>query len=332
MTNQMLMATIAALLMILIFPVLFRTAQTDAPTGARNFFETILEFLRNEVFRPALKQHTDRFLPFLWTMFFFILFCNLLGLIPLGPLLGIGGSVISPETGERWSHLAGTATGTFSTTAALAICTFFMIHFSGVQQVFRDLRAGTFGHHHGPDTQMRGEALPPGALNDAHPQVHSALEQTHGQHDVGAHGVGAHDSSEAKSPAAAAVMALPLYLWNFAPHPFKPAPGASPMGWLMDVPLWGFLLILELLGAVIKPFALAIRLFANMVAGHIVLAVLISLIPVTAALSAQLMTGVPVTLLSLMIYMLELFVALLQTYIFVFLATLFISSAVAPEH
>ena len=52
--------------------------------GAKNFFESILEFLRVEVFRPALKEHTDRFLPFLWTLFFFILFCNLLGQLPIG--------------------------------------------------------------------------------------------------------------------------------------------------------------------------------------------------------------------------------------------------------
>ena len=77
--NQMLMAVVAAVLMLLIFPTLFGKARSDAPSGARNFFESILEYLRLEVFRPALKEHTDRFVPFLWTLFFFILFCNLLG-------------------------------------------------------------------------------------------------------------------------------------------------------------------------------------------------------------------------------------------------------------
>src|SRR6266550_3366750 len=72
--NQMFMAVVAAVLMLLIFPPLFSRARSDAPTGARNFFESILEFLRVEVFRPALKEHTDRFVPFLWTLFFFILF------------------------------------------------------------------------------------------------------------------------------------------------------------------------------------------------------------------------------------------------------------------
>jgi len=83
---------------------------------------------------------------------------------------------------------------------------------------------------------------------------------------------------------------------------------------------------------VIKPFALMIRLFANMIAGHIVLAALILLIPVTAGIAAQIGVGVPVTALSLLIRVLELFVAFLQAYIFMFLTTLFIASAVAPEH
>ncbi len=51
------------------------------------------------------------------------------------------------------------------------------------------------------------------------------------------------------------------------------------MMWLADVPVWGLLLVLELIGAVIKPFALMIRLFANMIAGHMVLAALVMLIP-----------------------------------------------------
>ena len=90
--------------------------------------------------------------------------------------------------------------------------------------------------------------------------------------------------------------------------------------------------ILELVGAVIKPFALCMRLFANMVAGHAVLAVLISLIVAAPTILGQLAAGVPLGLLNLGIQFLELFVAVLQTYIFTFLTTLFIASAVAPEH
>src|SRR6476646_7067154 len=88
-TNQMVMALLAAVLMLLICPRLFARADGSAPRGAKNFFESILEFLRIEVFRPALKEHTDRFVPFLWTMFFFILFCNLLGQIPVDDIITV---------------------------------------------------------------------------------------------------------------------------------------------------------------------------------------------------------------------------------------------------
>src|SRR5438105_1490627 len=119
--NQMVMAVVAAVIMLLIFPVLFGKAYSETgavPTGSRNFFEAILEFLRVEVFRPALKEHTDRFVPFLWTLFFFILFCNLLGQLPIGELLfAITGN-------ERFEHFSGTATGSLATTIVLAASAF----------------------------------------------------------------------------------------------------------------------------------------------------------------------------------------------------------------
>src|SRR5215207_6172869 len=103
-TNQMLMALLAALLLIFIMPRLFRDARGDAPSGARNFFESILEYLRIEVFRPALKEHTDRYTPFLWSLFFFILFCNLLGQIPVDDF------VILLRGGKQHTPFWGTAT------------------------------------------------------------------------------------------------------------------------------------------------------------------------------------------------------------------------------
>src|SRR5688500_5279625 len=138
-TNQMMMAVVAALLMLLIFPTLFRRAEEGAPSGAKNFFESIMEFLRVEVIRPALKEHTDRFVPFLWTLFFFILFSNLLGQIPFAEFVPI-------FTG-RTHHFSGTATGTLTTTAALAVMAFLFIHLNGIWQVARSLMDGTYGHH-----------------------------------------------------------------------------------------------------------------------------------------------------------------------------------------
>ena len=93
--------------------------------------------------------------------------------------------------------------------------------------------------------------------------------------------------------------------------------------------MFSLLLLLELLGAVIKPFALCIRLFANMVAGHVLLAVLISLIVGIPLGVLHFVVGVPISLLDLCIQLLEIFVAFLQAYIFTFLTTLFLASAVA---
>ncbi|HEV8606753.1 MAG TPA: F0F1 ATP synthase subunit A [Tepidisphaeraceae bacterium] len=348
--NQMFMALVAGILMLLIFPVLFRRNVADVPHGARNFFESIMEFLRVEVFRPALKEHTDRFVPFLWTLFFFILFCNLLGQIPFG-------EIVTAISGKE-SHWGGTATGTVATTGALALCAFLAIHLSGMVQVARSLMDGTYGHHgHHEEHSSNGEAGHEAAHDLDHPRSeglvadvpqdlraltdpakHYADDEHHKHHhhkpDDGHLHVGyeAHGAGQKMNPVLAVLASPFLYLWNFAPHPFKPKPGESAVGWLMDVPIWFALLALELIGAMIKPFALTIRLFANMIAGHIVLAALILLIPVAAGVGAQIGVGAPVTMLSLLIRVLELFVAFLQAYIFTFLTTLFIASAVAPEH
>jgi F0F1-type ATP synthase membrane subunit a len=370
-TNLMLMAVVAAVLMLLIFPVLFRRAyaintngKADAPRGATNFFESIMEFLRVEVIRPALKEHTDRFVPFLWTLFFFILFCNLLGQLPIGEFLTLIKAVTLKE-GEHLepSHLGGTATGTVTTTGALAICAFVFIHLNGIIQVARSLMDGTYGHHghheeHSSNgtkhheaahdlEHMRAEGLAadvpqnPAAVgrptqhyeDDEHvTHVGDGIRQEVHSTDVHGHDIHAHAHGRGMNLFAASLMALPLYLWNFAPHPFKPGPNDPKTGWLADIPVWGLLLVLELIGAMVKPFALMIRLFANMIAGHIVLAALVGLILLVPSTLGQIGIGIPVLVLSLLIRFLELFVAFLQAYIFTFLVTLFIASAVAPEH
>ncbi len=344
-TNQSFMALVVGALMLLIFPALFPRPDSSAPTGARNFFESILEFLRVEVFRPALKEHTDKFVPFLWTVFFFIGFCNVLGCIPTADFFYL-------VTGGHVEHLGGTATGSINTTATLAICAFFFIHFHGIDTLARSLMDGTYGkpgHHqehssngHPPHEasqdleHMRGEALPA----DVPADPKALVSPTRHYHDD-EFPIGPHEESAAKqydeqhkkiSPAMAILLAIPLYLWNFAPHPFKPGPGESKAKWFMDVPFFLFLLVLELVGALVKPFALCMRLFANMVAGHTVLAVLISLIVALPSIWGQLAAGVPIGLMNLAIQFLELFVAILQAYIFTFLTTLFLASAVAPEH
>src|SRR5271165_749878 len=83
MSNHILMMILAAALVMLVFTYVGTQARTHlVPRGIHNFFESILSFLRTELIRPALGENADRFTPFIWTVFFFILFCNLLGLIP----------------------------------------------------------------------------------------------------------------------------------------------------------------------------------------------------------------------------------------------------------
>lgn len=238
--NTLVMLCVAGVLMLLIFPLAARS-KDRVPTGLRNLVESVLSALRDGVARPVLHEATDKFMPFLWTTFFLILFANLLGALPINPL-------ITAVTGHA-SHFGGTATGDISVTAALAVCAFLAIHVGGI-------REQGFVH----------------------------------------------------------------YCQNFAPH----------VPW----PLLFLLVPLEIMGAVVKPFALCIRLFANMIAGHIVLAILLGFSGLLAdGLSG---TSVGVTVGSVagatFISLLELFVAFLQAYIFTFLATLFIGMAVHPEH
>jgi len=88
------------------------------------------------------------------------------------------------------------------------------------------------------------------------------------------------------------------------------------------------MIIVEFLGLLTKPFALAIRLFANMTAGHIVVYALISLIFVMQSVA---WAGLAIPM-ALFIYSLEILVALLQAYIFTILSGLFIGMAVHQEH
>jgi F0F1-type ATP synthase membrane subunit a len=344
-TNQSFMAFVAGGLMLLIFPALFPRPDSSAPSGVKNFFESILEFLRLEVFRPALKENTDKFVPFLWTVFFFIGFCNILGCIPFADFFYF-------ITGGHVEHLGGTATGSINTTAMLAIIAFVVIHFNGIDAVAHSLMNGTYGQHGHHQEQnsngmppheaahdldhMRGEALPAEVPGDMQALTHPTEHYHDGEyqgHPVEKAIEAQYDHEHKKlTPAMAILLAVPLYLWNFAPHPFRPQPGESQAKWFMDVPFFLFLLVLELIGALVKPFALCMRLFANMVAGHAVLAVLISLIVALPSIWGQLAVGVPIGLLHVAIQFLEFFVAVLQAYIFTFLTTLFLASAVAPEH
>jgi F-type H+-transporting ATPase subunit a len=103
-TRFMVLELIAAILIILIFVPLSRKLAKGPPRGRFwNMFEAMVLFIRDAVVRPGIGRHdADRFLPFILTIFFFILFCNLMGLVPG----------------------AGSPTASLSVTAPLAIVTF----------------------------------------------------------------------------------------------------------------------------------------------------------------------------------------------------------------
>jgi F-type H+-transporting ATPase subunit a len=241
-SDQIVMMMIAGLLLILLVPMLVRRRRggsgVDAmvPAGPANAIEAICQYLRKEVAQPALHEHTDRFVKYIWSVFFFILMVNLLGLLPIASVTPLFGA-----------HIGGTATGNIWTTATLAILTMAMMVVNG-------LRLG-------------------------------------GKH----------------------------YLAHFSPGPW----------WLSPL-----LVPVEIIGLIARIFALAIRLFANMIAGHILLAVLLSFILSAGAASAAMGLGVavPVVLGSVAITMLELFVAFLQAFIFTFLTALFIGQSVVFHH
>src|SRR4051794_9704092 len=86
-TKFMLLELLACGLILAIYVPLARRIQSgEPPRGAwDNTFEVLLTFIRDEVAKPGIGEHdADRHVPFLWTMFLFVLFNNLLGIMPFG--------------------------------------------------------------------------------------------------------------------------------------------------------------------------------------------------------------------------------------------------------
>jgi len=100
-------------------------------------------------------------------------------------------------------------------------------------------------------------------------------------------------------------------------------------GWLLPI-----MIPVEIISMFTKPFALMIRLFANMLAGHMVITTLLLLIPLMAGVGMVFgVSMIPVSLgLSLFIMILEILVALIQAYIFTLLSAIFIGMYAHPSH
>jgi len=94
----------------------------------------------------------------------------------------------------------------------------------------------------------------------------------------------------------------------------------------VPVPVLFLIVPLEMIGLLIKTFALTIRLFANMLAGHIVILSLLGMVVLLGIFA------LPTILLALFINILEILVAFLQAYIFTLLSAIFVGHMVHPEH
>lgn len=194
-----------------------------APTGLQNAIEPVITFVRDDVAKPNLGKKYEKYLPYLLTVFFFILINNLFGLLP-------GSANVS---------------GNIAFTAVLGLISFVVIFFS----------------------------------TNKHYWAH--------------------------------------IFWPPVPMGIKP-----------------ILIPVEILGIFTKPFALIVRLFANMVAGHIIILSFISLIFIFGGMNKGIGWGFsPVSILfTVFIYLIEILVAFIQAFIFTNLTAVFIGQAFEGGH
>jgi F-type H+-transporting ATPase subunit a len=102
------------------------------------------------------------------------------------------------------------------------------------------------------------------------------------------------------------------------------------LAWPIKIFLWPLMFVIEVMGLLIRHFVLAVRLFANMLAGHVVLGVILGFILMAGGALRFIVTPASVIGVVLLSF-LELLVAFLQAYIFTLLSALFIGSAVHPH-
>ena len=215
---------VAIILVILLLFISRGYKKSLIPKGITNLFEIMIIFVRDEIVKPAIGKGYEAFMPYMLSLFFFILFVNMFGLIPTPNLV--------------------VPTGNIGVTASLALISFIAIQIGGIRNL---------GFFH--------------------------------------------------------------YLKSLVP---KGMPG-----WIIVI-----MIPLEILGLFTKPFALCIRLFANMIAGHIVIFSLLGLIFIMHSIYVS-----PVAVgFTLFIELLEILIAFIQAYIFTMLTALFIGMAMHPEH
>lgn len=230
------------------------------PTGWMNALESVVKFIRDSIVQPNVgSKYTETWAPMILTFFFFILFANGIGLIPVFDLLGALNRFIfhvpasdGHNAINALLHGGVTATGNFNVTAGLAVITFFTIMIAGTR----------------------------------------------------AHGFIQH--------------------WkNLVPHG---------LAW----PVYIILIPIEIIGMFVKPFALTMRLAANMTGGHIAILAILSFMAIFAEMFHSTLTGISVALFSIpmatAISGLEIIVVLVQAYVFTLLSAVFIGMAINVHH
>ena len=230
------------------------------PSGWMNAIEAIVKFIRDSIAKPNVgEKWVMTWAPVLLTFFFFILFANGIGMIPLFDVLGlINRFLLGVPYSDTHNAINGmlhggvTATGNFNVTGALATITFFSIIAAGIM----------------------------------------------------AHGFIQH--------------------WkNLVPHG---------LAW----PVYIILIPIEVMGLFVKPFALTMRLAANMTGGHIALLALLSLMAIFGEMFSSAVAGIGVSLVAVpmaaAIAGLEIIVVLVQAYVFTLLTAVFIGMAIHVHH
>lgn len=231
-TKHVLFMMIAAVLVIIVMLWAARDARRaheagaqHGPKGAANVVEAMILYIRDEVAMNNIGHGGEKYAPYIVAVFFFILFCNALGLLPWGA---------SP-------------TGNVSVTAALALCTFVVVEIAGMREL------GFAGY-----------------------------------------------------------MKTIIY-WP------------SDQSVAMKLPMTFMMTPIEIIGKFTKPFALTMRLYANMIAGHAVVLALTGLAVMISLAGAKLLAiAVMPVAMAVFIMVLELFVAVLQAFIFAMLSAVFI--------
>jgi F-type H+-transporting ATPase subunit a len=231
---SLIMSSIVLIILILLcanwYKKRIRKPENASPKGFVAFVELVVMSIVDDVIKPCIGKNYKRYTPYLLTVFFFVIFNNLIGLIPVFP----GGANV---------------TGNIAITCVLALCTFIIVNVFGSKEYWKEI--------FWPDVPW----------------------------------------------------------WLKVPVPLMPA--------------------IEIVGLFTKPFALMIRLFANILAGHAIVLGLTCIIFLTVNLGVAMNTGMTAlsVIMTIFIDCVELLVAYIQAYVFTMLSAVFIGlSQVEPHH